>query len=326
MSSAPLAQHAADQIAKTIQRGAHLAAITDVDAFSALGNFFGTDAFGAIPVFQQFLADGNLADFEPDADGNGGYAALSGLNSYATGNIAGIDGFSTLGATSITDIDAFSALGATKPSDIDAFSALPNIQNFLTNGDLSRATGLSGIDAFSALPTYNAVAQGDIGALAPDSTGAGGIAAFSAIPAYLGIPPTEPAPDFPSTGTSPLLVAAKETPKVESTTTEVPSGGSNLVKSFVADLPKQRALTPVDPAPADSTPLPVDKTSNKQNQVRNGLSFKPEGLGTPLFLTGGGAGVDNGMPGWQKGLKSLGIGGGDSTGSESKGADAGGAK
>ncbi|MDT5391408.1 MAG: hypothetical protein QOE04_5049, partial [Mycobacterium sp.] len=193
MASAPLAQQAGEQIAKTIHRGATLAAnpITQLDAFSALGNFFGTDAFGAIPVFQQFLADGNLADFEPDpVTGEGGYAALSGLNSYATGNIAGIDAFSTLGATSITDIDAFSALGATKLSDIDAFSALPNIQNFLTNGDLSRKTGLSGIDAFSALPAYNAVLHGDIGALAPDSTtGAGGIAAFSAIPAYLGIPP-----------------------------------------------------------------------------------------------------------------------------------------
>jgi hypothetical protein len=311
MASAPLAQQAGEQIAKTIHRGATLAAnpITQLDAFSALAP--GT----------------TLADI--DGFSTLGATSISDIDGFSTlgaTSISDIDGFSSLGATSITDIDGFSSLGATKLSDIDAFSALPNLANFFTHGDLSRATGLSGIDAFSALPVYNALAHGDLGALAADTTDpdnpVGGIDAFSAVPGFFGIDPTVPAPDIPYT--APMMVA-KEAPAVESSKIAAPTGGSNPFKSLAAnlpDLPKPPAFVP--PAPADApaaTTATTAKNHNKQGDGNVGF-FKPGTMvGNPLLLGSGGA-VDNSMGFYKKALNNLGIGKSDSTGSESKGADA----
>jgi hypothetical protein len=313
MASVPLAQQAGEQIAKTIHRGATLAAnpITQLDAFSALAP--GT----------------TLADI--DGFSTLGATSISDIDAFSSlgvTSISQIDAFSSLGVTSISQIDAFSSLGATKLSDIDAFSALPNWDNFFTHGDLSRATGLSGIDAFSALPVYNALAHGDLGALAADTTDpdnpVGGIDAFSAVPGFFGVDPTVPAPDIPYT--APMMVA-KEAPAVESSKIATTTGGSNPVSSFAAKLPP--VSLPAVPTVPDVTPAAPqakikDNGGATQNLERNSLNFTPKGIDGKPFLFGSGGGVDNGMPGWQKGLKSLGIGGGDSTGSESKGADAGG--
>jgi hypothetical protein len=322
MASAPLAQQAGKQIAKTIHRGATLAAnpITQLDAFSALGvtSISQIDAFSSLGVTS--------------------ISQIDAFSSLGVTSISQIDAFSSLGATKLSDIDAFSSLGATKLSDIDAFSALPNWDNFFTHGDLSRATGLSGIDAFSALPVYNALLQGQgLGVLAaspaptptdPQAT-AGGIDAFSAVPGFFGIDPPPVAPDFPSTGTSPLFAAAKQAPEVQTAEVESnaksasPSGGSNPFKSLAAnlpDLPKPAAFVP--PAPADAPAATTAKNNNKQGNGNVGF-FKPGTMvDNPLLLGSGGA-VDNSMGFYKKALNNLGIGKSDSTGSESKGADAG---
>jgi hypothetical protein len=290
-----------------------------IDAFSLLGATALTDSdvVSAIPVLQQVLGGNIDALAGPLGDGVGGYAALSAVPTLLNGDI--------------TKIDAFSALGASSITDIAAFSAIPNLVNFFTNGDLSRATGLSGIDAFSALPVYNALAHGDIGALAPDSLGVGGIAGLSAIPGYLGIPATDPAPDFPSTP-APFAAQSNSTlttlsqgsgSSAPTSGASVLGGGSNPIKSFVADLPKPQVFTPpADPKvdPAESDP-PASSDNNKKPTITSySEKFSPKGIGdNPLLFGSGNGGADNGMPGWQSALKSIGMGGGDTGGQRGMG-------
>jgi len=327
----PVMGAAAEKVAKTA--AVKLSALTDIDAFSALGApFFGTAAFdalptylaalgdptaltgidslAAIPVFQQVLAGNIDALAGPAGDGEGGYAALSAVPAYVNGTL--------------TDIDAISALG--RPlTDIAAFDAVPNLVSFATTGDLSRATGLSGIDAFSALPALNAVLlNGDISALAPDQSddAVGGYAAFSAIPAYLGIDPPVTAPDIPfvapeapapetaSTTLAPAAVSALAPGSGGSTTT--PTNGANLRSAVPAAF---SALVP--PAPQAAPPVqqitptvtePDNSGEDSQNVVRDSQKFTPGQTGkSPILWGTANRGVENGMPGWQAGLKSLGL-------------------
>ncbi|MDT5249553.1 MAG: hypothetical protein QOJ28_2187, partial [Mycobacterium sp.] len=100
------------------------------------------------------------------------------------------------------------------------------------------------------------------------------------------------------------------------------TGGSNPVSSFAAKLPPV-SLPAVPTVPDVTSAAPPAKIKDNggatQNLERNSLNFTPKGIDGKPFLFGSGGGVDNGMPGWQKGLKSLGIGG------DTGGADGGGA-
>ena len=291
------------------------------DAFSSLSATALTDidVVSAIPVLQQVLGGNIGALAGPLGDGVGGYAALSAVPALLQGNVTALDAFSAVPDLLSGNITA-----------LDAFSAVPNLISFATTGDLSRATGLSGIDAFSALPVYNALLQGDIGALAPDSAGVGGIAGFSAIPGFLGIPATDPAPDFPSTS-APLAAQSNSTLTTLSEgsggtgsggAAKLTGGGSNPIKTFVANLPKPQVFTPpadpkVDPAQSDP---PASSDNKKLTITPYSEKFAPKGIGdNPLLFGSGNGGADNGMPGWQNALKGAGIGGGDASGQRGMG-------
>jgi hypothetical protein len=339
---------------------AKLAAFTDVDAFSALGltNIFDYGLIDGIPAFQQFLATGDLAAFEPAADGSGGYAALSGLNSYfGTGDITGIDAFSALGdplgTAAFSAIPVFQQLAAaTTPQEaaiaLGGYDALSATDTFFGDGPpgfdpatpVGAVFGPGGVDALapheeadgtltggyqalSALPVFFGSDAPNTnfgpGVFNPQPDGTGGIsalsnyAALSAVPAYLNIPP-QPAP-LPVAPVAPLAARTIQQPVVQKQDVDTSLGAQPLAA----------VAPPADPAPADSTPPPAATKSNKQNEVRNGLSFKPEGFGgIPLFGSGGGAGVDNSIKGYGDMLKKAGLSGGETAGAPAGGASASG--
>jgi hypothetical protein len=280
------------------------------------------DAFSAIPKYQRFLATGDLGP-----NGLGGIAGFSAVGALLNGNITALDAFSAI--PKYQNFLASGDLGPNGLGGIAAFSATRNWINFFTHGDLSRANGLSGIDAFSALPVYNAVLlHGDIRALAaspaptptnPTAT-AGGIDGFSAIPGFLGLNPPQTAPDIPYVA-SPSVpnTLAKQSSGPVSTLAATTPQANNPVQSFVVNLPKPQAFTP--PAPVikedlKAEPDPTTPTGGDKKQVATpsySEKFTPKGIdGSPILFPGGG-GANNGMPGWQKALKSIGVGGGDSS-------------
>jgi hypothetical protein len=308
----PVMGTAAEKLANTaaVKLSASLA---DIDAFSVLGATSLTDiaALGALgaPVIGTAALDAVPA-----------YLAALGGDPSALTDIAAV---SSLGATSLTDIDAFSALGAPFIGT-DAFGAAPNIVNSL-GGDVSRASGLSGIDAFSGLPAINAVlGHLEIGALAPspnpDPTGdpIGGIAAFSAIPSYLGIDPPAVAPDIPwvqppdrGTETEDPGVTTASTLAVP-TTGSAPTTGANALRvpaAFSALVPQPNAAPAPAPVDEKQQVTPVDNSgADSQNIVRDSQKFTPGSSGnSPILFGTANRGVENGMPGWQAGLKSLGL-------------------
>ena len=190
-TAVPAAPPVAEQPTKAVHAGVNLAVdFSAIDAFSAipqyqtLVNGSSTPAqisaaltalasLSGIPAFVNFANGGGLAALVP-------YAALSGLNLYATGNIAGIDAFSTLGATSLGDLASVSA--------IPVFVG-PN--GVLTGGGVN---ALGGYAALSAVDTFvgdnngegGVFTGGGIDALAPDADGNGGYAALSALPVFFG--------------------------------------------------------------------------------------------------------------------------------------------
>lgn len=317
-SSAPLAERANDQIAKTVQRGLNLAALSDIDAFSALGASSLTDlaAFDGIPALQQFLQDGNLADFEPNADGSGGYAALSGLNSYATGNLSGIDAFSALGS-GIQSTDAFSA--------IPVFEQLAQATN-----TQEAATALGGYDATSAAntffgqgsmgqdgvtPTGGVFTGGGVNALAPASDGSGGYAALSAVPVFVGNDPNAPYGEGVFTGGG--VNALSNYAALSAIPAYLDAATSATASTTVAPQQKLAASAPADPAPADTTTSTPTKSNNKAGQSYAGV-FKPTTI--EIFGSGGGKNAaDNGIRGWGDMLKKAGLSGGDSSSSDGSG-------
>jgi hypothetical protein len=65
--------------------------------------------------------------------------------------------------------------------------------------------------------------------------------------------------------------------------------------------------------------LPDNSGADSQNIVRDSKKFTPESMGNSSILLTGTPGVDNGMPGWQSGLKKLGLGGGESPSGDTSG-------
>jgi hypothetical protein len=348
----PVTAPVAEKLVKPVQTGVNLAAInfagldwlSAIPAIQALienGDTSGLDSLNGIAAFLN-LGDQGLSAFEESAD-SPGYAALSGLNSLTTGNFAGIDAFSALGATGPGDLASLDAIPA-----FEAFAADGNTDAFVPdsdgNGGYAALSGLSsyrdaaggnllalgGIDAFSALPLYATIADAN----ATDGERADairGLAAFSAIPEYLGLP-----------------TAAEEAEAKENA--DAKAAASKLLKQQEPQLLKQQApvvqqdedqtqvqvegnsiqqlaavAPPADPAPAaDPGPQTGKPSNNKQGEVRNGLSFKPEGNGIPLFGSGRGSAADNGIRGWGDGLKKLGLNGGPDAGAAAGGAPAAG--
>jgi len=295
---------AAEQAEKSAKTAAvKLSALTDIDAFSALGApFLGTDAFSALTVFQAVLS-GDIDALAP-SDTSLGYAALSAVPSYLNGQLADIDAFSSLGATSLTDIDAFSALGAPFIGT-DAFSAL--------------GAPFIGTEAFGAIPTYAQVLSGNIAALAPDTAGNGGIAAFSAIPSYLGLPPN-PAPPAPAS-----LALATASTATTPTTGSTPTAGANSLRAAVPAAIS--ALVPPAPQAApqvaeEITPaatVPDNSGADSQNITRDSKKFTPESFGDSPILIESGAPSGEGMRGCGSFLKKIGLSGGESPSGETRG-------
>ena len=191
----PAAAPVAERAARTVNAAVRLAVdFSAIDGFSAipviqqalsdgdLGELLALGPVDGIPALAKFAGDGDLADFEPAADGSGGYAALSGLNSYATGNLGGIAAFTALGNRPVarTRFSAIPVFVGTDP--------VTGKGNGVFNGGGVNALG--GYAALSAVDTFVGDNNGDggvftgggIDALAPDADGNGGYAALSALP------------------------------------------------------------------------------------------------------------------------------------------------
>ncbi len=315
-TAVPAGAPVAEQLTKTVHSGVNLAVdFSALDWLSALAATGPADlaSLDGIPAFQEFLATGDLAAFEPAADGSGGYAALSGLNSYATGNLAGIDGFSTLGVSSL--------------GDIDAFSAIPVYQSVLAGGPDGGVNALGGLASVSAVDTFFGDNNGDggvftgggIDALAPDADGNGGYAALSALPVFVG--ETGPNGDggvFTGGGIDALsgydalsAIPAYLAPTPPAVTTLAASEQAATEDSApAARLAPQTLAAPVAEAPV------VEKTTapeaDKKPTGSYSASFKPQ----PLVLFGSGGGknaADNGIRGWGDMLKKAGLAPADGT-------------
>jgi hypothetical protein len=299
----PVMGTAAEQLAKTVS--VKLSALSDIDAFSALGatsladidafsalgatSLADIDAFSAIPVFMDVATAAAAGDVQGVAIALGGYDALSAVDTFFGDGPVGADGETPVGAV-------FGSGG------IDALA--PN------------ADSGGGYAALSALPVF-------LGSNAPNTNfgpgvfnPAGGLSALSnydalsAIPAYLNLPPNEapplPTPEetsTPTTGSGPVRSL------VNTVTSALPGGGTGT-----------GAQSPLPAAPqAVSAVLPTPKANNSGpalNITRDSKKFTPESTGNSPILFENGSGVDNGIRGWGSALKKLGIGGGDTAGTE----------
>ncbi len=207
----PWAGSAAEKLATEDLR---LAAITDVDAFSAIPYYIdilsgalgtgaaGLDSINGIPAVLAFL--------NGDINALGDYDALSavpvffGTNGVFTGGgVQALSGYDALSAIPVfqnvanatTPTEAIDAL-----ADYDALSAVPVF--FGTNGVFTGGgvNALGGYDALSAIDTFfgdnngqgGVFTGGGINALAPDAEGNGGYAALSALPVFFGTDPAAP--------------------------------------------------------------------------------------------------------------------------------------
>jgi hypothetical protein len=319
-----------------------LSAIPAIQALINDGDTSGLDSLNGIAAFL-LLGDQGLAAFE-ESETSPGYAALSGLNSYATGNLAGIDAFSALGATGLGDLDSVNGIPAFQQffatGDLHSFdqtdeqpgyaalSALGTYQD-IAGGDFST---IGNLDSLSAIPSYRTLLSGNA---TPGEIGDAlrGLDAFSAIPEYLGLPTVEDEtpPEDPDGGDPPATLTRAEkrqlkTPVVEQ---QDPDQGQGTTALAAVAAP----VGPVGPAAGEDTaPKNTKKASaNKQNEVRDSGKFTPK----PIVLFGSGSGknaADNGMRGYGDMLKKLGLNGGDTAGADAgnapaKGGDAdGGAK
>jgi hypothetical protein len=321
-----------------------LAAISDVDAFSALGltNIFDYGLFDGTPALLAFLGgDPNqlLAD-----DTNAGYAALSAIDVFfgdaangeggviSDGNINALANYDALSAIPVfVDVanaatlnDAITALGG-----YDALSAAPAFRDFAATGNTDafiqsdtqpgyaalsalsyyRDGTLGNIDAFSAIPLYRTALDptADPGDRADAIRG---LDAFSAIPAYLNLPTNLP----PAT-----LALAKVNPEAnvvnEGDVTPVVKQDEVQNKFQAPDnsFKPLAAITSADTAPAAPGPEPTGPPVRVSRNVQGDGNFGKAEPGTkgPLLTTlfgGGGAATDT-NDAWHKALHSVGLGG-----------------
>jgi hypothetical protein len=302
-----------------------------------LSSIFDYGLIDGVPALSDLL-QGNLNSLLADDTNAGyaGLSALDvffGDGSNAAGGVftgGGIDALANYDALSALPVffgpeGVFGTGGVDALAGYDALSAIPPYIA-LAGGDIT-ATGdlasLSAVDTFvgdgpigqdgNAIgPVFGA---GGIDALAPDADGNGGYAALSALPVFAGTNPNGPfglgvftgggvgaLKNYDALSAIPAYLNAEQgTTPLPFARTAAPAEEQNTFKTQAVDPSLAKPLAAINPAPADPPPAstpPVDKKENKQNEVRNGLSFKPEGLGTPLFLTGGGAGVDNSIRGY----------------------------
>jgi hypothetical protein len=321
----PAAAPVAEQATKTVNAAVRLAVdFSQIAGFSAIpiiqqalsdGDLSELLALGpvdGIPALAQFASDGNLADFVPDpTDGSGGYAALSGLNSYATGNLPGIAGFSALGAKSLGDIAAFSA--------IPVFAGTDGV---LTGGGVN---ALGGYAALSAIDTFVGDNNGDggvftgggINALAPDADGNGGYAALSALPVFAGTDATGTGTGVLNGGGVGALSGYAALSAIPAYLAPTPAAPTETTKTDSSALTATHTLVAASTPPADP-PATTPKVATKQPTQSYSASFAPKQV--VLFGSGGGKNAsDNGIRGWGSMLKKIGIGasgsGGTSAGS-----------
>jgi hypothetical protein len=310
----PVMGTAAEQLAKTVS--VKLSALSDIDAFSALGAT-------------------SLADID----------AFSALGATS---LADIDAFSALGATSLADIDAFSAIPVFR--DVATAAAAGDAQGVAIA--LGGYDALSAVDTFfgdgpvgadGETPVGAVFGSGGIDALAPNADSGGGYAALSALPVFLGsnAPNTNFGPGVfnPAGGLSALsnydalsaipaylnLPPNEAPPLPTPEETSTPTTGSGPVRSLVNTVTSALpgggtgAQSPQSFAPqAVSAVLPTPKADNSGpalNITRDSKKFTPELTGNSPILLESGTGVDNGIRGWGSALKKLGIGGGEESSS-----------
>jgi hypothetical protein len=302
----PVMGTAAEQLAE--KASVKLSALSDIDAFSALG--------------AESLAD------------------IDAFSALGAESLADIDAFSALGATSLADIDAFSAIPpyiALAGGDITATGDLASVSavdTFFGDGP---------IGADGETPIGGVFTGGGIDALAPDADGNGGYAALSALPVFFGPDTSGNAPFGPGVFTGggigalsnydalsaiPALLASPSTMTTAATAapeeTSTPTTGSGPVRSLVNTVTSALpgggtgtgAQSPQSFAPqAVSAVLPTPKADNSGpalNITRDSQKFTPGSTGnSPILFGTANRGVDNGMPGWQSALKKLGLGGGE---------------
>ena len=304
----------------------------------------GLDAFNAVPVYEDILSALGDGDIEGAIDLLGELDSTSAVPVYkniaaalADGDIEGaIDELGGLDSTSAVpvykDIAVALAAGdleeaAIQTGNLDSVSAIDtffgdgsNEYNDPLNPDV--VTGTTG-------GVFNG---GGVNALAPSSDGSGGYAALSALPVFAGDDDQAPfgLGVFTGGGVGALknydalsaipayLNATQGTSTTPPSPFRAPAPAEEEVQPQLQrtnqpeDQTQQLAAVapPAGPAPAAAPELPKP-SNNKQGEVRESLKFTPDFGGIPLFGSGKGNGVDNGIRGYGDMLKKVGLNGGE---------------
>ena len=310
----------------------------DIDAaIDLLGNL---DSTSAVPVYRDIAALLAEGDIEGAIDALADLDSTSAVPVYkdiaaalAEGDIEGaIDLLVNLDSTSAVPVYKHIAVALAEGDiegaidelgGLDSTSAVPvykDIAVALAEGDLQEAANQTGnLDSVSAIDTFvgdgpegadgvtpvgSVFGDGGVDALAPhtddDGNQSGGYAALSALPVLAGS-------NKPNTNFGPGLL----NPQANGT------GGLAALENYdaLSAVPRYLNLPPNDAPPLpEPEPAPLAKTSssdNKQGEVRESLKFTPDFGGIPLFGSGKGNGVDNGIRGYGDMLKKVGLNGGE---------------
>ncbi len=305
-TTTPAAERAADQLAKTVERGVNLK--VDLSQLASVN---------AIPIFQALAAATTPEEILAALGAYGPTSALPFLAAIAQGDLTGIAGLASvnglvLGPAALSAIPVFLALGAaTTPEEAvtalggySATSALPAYVA-LANGDPSAlgdlaltsatpafaqfaatlntdafvpaADGSGGYKALSGLSSYRDAAAGNPFAL-------GGIAAFSALNAFAPPPPagTTLAANNQSGGGTTLAANNQSGGGTTLAANNQSGGGTTLAANNQS---------------GGGTTLAAKGPNNKPSNGSYSASFAPLQLPV-LFGSGKGKGPDSGMRGY----------------------------
>lgn len=270
-----------------------------------------------IPAYVEYLQTGNLEAFRT-TDDHRGADLLNALPLYedlfSSDQTVRDDAFGALDSVSavpayeqIASGDVIGGLGG-----FDATNAIP-VYAAALNGNPAALTGLATLDG---VPALAGALGGDLRALRPAADGSGGYAALSAIPEYLGLSETPPPPAPVALDAGARVAVQNEAPK-----TPVANLVNQVVGSLESALPGAGKQSATEGAGEDITPAVVtdngDGKTAKVSDVRdrgdgNLGKFTPKVFGDSPILFGSNNSGQEGMRGYGKFLKKLGIGGGDS--------------
>lgn len=295
---------------------ADLASLSGVPGIVALlnGDPSELESTDGIPAYVEFLQTGSLDAFRT-TDGPPAHRGVDLLNAlplyqdlFSGDAAARDDAYAALASVSAVPAYAQIAGGDVLGglNKLDSTNAVPKYAAALA-GDPSALTGLATLDG---VPALAGALGGDLTALRPAADGSGGYAALSAIPEYLGLGPS---------ATAATVAEARVAPQNEAPAS---IGSANPVKSLVSEV-----KSALGGAGSQSAPEVTEQnittagegsgaTTTGNNNGTGGTgsysaSFAPKIRAGLPFLVGSGGSQQEGMRGYGKFLKKLGIGGSD---------------